>query len=98
MWLTVTFLTRPTKQENLKEFYRRVRPGGPGWRHIERELGLEPQSLARDLVGALGGAVFIYSSLFTLGKALLGFSMAEWLPFGVIAVISGAVTVACLRE
>lgn len=37
VWLPVTFLTRPAEKEHLKAFYRRVRPGGPGWRKIASE-------------------------------------------------------------
>ena len=32
VWLAVTFLTAPESAETLDRFYRRVRPGGPGWR------------------------------------------------------------------
>lgn len=37
VWLTVTFLTKPVEDEKLIEFYKRVRPSGPGWNRI-REL------------------------------------------------------------
>src|SRR5688572_11581233 len=31
VWLTVTMLTKPEDPRILEAFYRRVRPGGPGW-------------------------------------------------------------------
>lgn len=33
-WLFVTFLTPPEPEPHLVAFYRRVRPGGPGWKRI----------------------------------------------------------------
>ncbi|MFO7977056.1 MAG: sodium:solute symporter family protein, partial [Bacteroidales bacterium] len=38
VWLTVTFLTRPSSDEKLLAFYTRVHPGGPGWKHIAARL------------------------------------------------------------
>src|SRR5262249_44814143 len=34
VWLFVTFFTAPEPSEKLIQFYRRVRPGGPGWKRI----------------------------------------------------------------
>lgn len=36
--LVVTYLTKPVAREKLIAFYRKVQPGGPGWRHIEAEI------------------------------------------------------------
>ena len=33
-WVAVTFLTSPTDQSKLIEFYRLTRPGGPGWKPV----------------------------------------------------------------
>ncbi|MFH2096667.1 MAG: sodium:solute symporter family protein, partial [Bacteroidota bacterium] len=34
VWLIVTFLTPPSDEARLKEFYTRIHPGGIGWRRI----------------------------------------------------------------
>ena len=34
VWLLVTFLTRPTRKDTLLYFYKRIHPGGLGWRNI----------------------------------------------------------------
>ncbi|HTC24758.1 MAG TPA: sodium:solute symporter family protein, partial [Gemmatimonadales bacterium] len=39
VWLTVTLLTPPESPETLERFYRRVRPGGAGWRQVAGRLG-----------------------------------------------------------
>lgn len=38
VWVLVTFLTRPTDKTHLRAFYRRVYPGGRGWRKIAAEV------------------------------------------------------------
>lgn len=41
VWLAVTYATKPEPDETLDAFYLRVRPGGPGWRHVSERLGLD---------------------------------------------------------
>lgn len=38
-WLAVTAATRPVRREHLERFYRRVRPGGPGWAAVRAGAG-----------------------------------------------------------
>lgn len=73
VWLVVTYITRPTDEETLKNFYRRVHPGGIGWKKIA--------ALVPDVAGDTGygklfvdwiaGIVLVYSMLFGLGKLIL---------------------------
>lgn len=74
VWLTVTFLTRPTDEAILVSFYRRVHPGGMLWKRIAL---LAPEvrgdeGLGRLVVDWLAGVVLIYATLFGTGKLLLG--------------------------
>jgi Na+/proline symporter len=89
VWLAVTFLTRPESDETLFEFYRRVRPGGPGWERVRTALGMGPgDSLWPDFRDWLAGCVLVYASLFGIGKLVL----AQWGPaFGylLLAALSG---------
>jgi len=99
VWLAVTYLTAPTPPERLREFYERVRPGGRGWRHIERMFRLPPASGAgRNLLGVVCGAAFIYSSLFALGKILLGAPPIVWISLSILAFVSAAAMLWCLKE
>ncbi len=88
-WLVVTFLTPPVDQGTLHAFFRRVRPGGPGWGPVARELpGVERDTGMGGLfVDWLAGVVLVYSALFAVGKAILG----HWTTaaaFGVVAVLA----------
>src|SRR6056297_1478932 len=37
VWILITFLTKPTDTRKLTAFYRRVRPGGPGWEPLKAD-------------------------------------------------------------
>jgi Na+/proline symporter len=90
-WLAATFLTEPETPATLARFYRQVRPGGPGWRHIARELGEPPPARSGPLViDWIAGCVLIYASLFGIGTALL-YSVASALPYLLVAILAVAV-------
>lgn len=74
IWLVATYATAPTDDATLLAFYRRVRPGGPGWARLAR---MAPEVKAeKGLRGLLldwgAGVVLVYASLFATGAFLLG--------------------------
>ena len=72
-WLIVTACTAPDSEARLVEFYRRVRPDGPGWRPIAaRAGGPPPAPLGGLLVDWIAGCVMIYAILFGLGALVFG--------------------------
>ena len=42
IWVTVMYLTPPETPATLERFYRKVRPGGPGWNRQRVDLGERP--------------------------------------------------------
>ncbi len=70
-WLLVTFLTPPTDEQTLLRFYRKVRPGGPGWRSFLKRVGEKPEEekwdVPANLVNVLLGCAIVYSVLFSVG-------------------------------
>lgn len=88
VWLTVTYFTPATPDDKLEAFYRRVRPGGPGWRRIQQRLGYGPEPIAG---GALSwtnwvaGVISVYATLFALGKLIFG-PRLQALAFAAVAV------------
>jgi Na+/proline symporter len=74
VWLTVTLLTRPEREEVLLAFYRRVRPSPALWGPIARKaVDVSPR---RDglfnLVDWLSGVLMIYAFLFGVGRIIFG--------------------------
>ncbi|MDO8501022.1 MAG: sodium:solute symporter family protein [Gemmatimonadaceae bacterium] len=75
VWLTVTFMTSPEPDEVLTAFYRRVRPGGRGWRRIAEGAGFGAEGMeggALAWTNWIAGIVAVYSTLFGIGKLIFG--------------------------
>ncbi len=72
VWLTVTFLTKPDKEEKLKSFYKKVHPGGPGWKKTaEKTPEVKGDTgYLRLFVNWFTGSVMIMSTLFGIGKII----------------------------
>jgi Na+/proline symporter len=75
VWLAVTFLTRPEPDSVLDAFYRRVRPGGPGWRNVSARLGFGREAIPGGRLAWtnwIAGIVAVYATLFGIGKLVFG--------------------------
>jgi solute:Na+ symporter, SSS family len=75
VWLGVTFMTKPEPVATLESFYKRVRPGGPGWAGVSEGLGLGREPIpggALAWTNWLAGIVAVYGSLFGIGKLVFG--------------------------
>jgi solute:Na+ symporter, SSS family len=74
IWLAVTWLTPPTAAATLRDFYTRVRPAGPGWAHVRRELGglASTDDLLTALRGSVASCACVYAVLFGTGHLLMG--------------------------
>ncbi len=90
VWLIVTFLTPPEKEEVLIAFYKRVHPGGSLWGTIARKAGMPVArgSVSRDLIDWLCGVILIYSTLFGIGKLVFGQYGMGFL-FLIVAALTG---------
>lgn len=74
-WLVATFLTKPESDAVLERFYRRVRPGGPGWRAVAVRLGFGADRIpggALSWVNWAAGWLAVYGTLFGIGQLLVG--------------------------
>ncbi len=75
IWLVVTFITKPTDENVLVEFYRRVYPGGKLWKKISDkvpELKVNQIGFGKMFLNWFMGVVLVYSSLFGIGSLILG--------------------------
>ena len=90
-WLAVTYLAPATDRATLVNFFRLVRPAGPGWTSVAREAGVgaSPDSISQAMLGWVLGCAFVYSALFGAGSLLYG-RTAQFVVFLVVFVVSGA--------
>jgi Na+/proline symporter len=74
VWVSVAYLTPPTDHGTLVDFYRLVRPAGPGWSRVHADAGVgpSPDSFAHALLGWVLGCLFVYAALFGAGSFLYG--------------------------
>jgi hypothetical protein len=88
-WLLVTWLTPAEPMAHLAAFYRRVHPGGPGWRRVAAAVGdAEPAPLAGLALDWAAGCALVYGTLFGVGSALF-WSAGAALGWLVIAAVAG---------
>jgi Na+/proline symporter len=80
-WVSVTFLTRPTNERQLRSFYRLTRPGGPGWKAVIDRAAAAGEPIAAGetqwdvptgLMAMLAGCFAVYSALFAVGQLIYG--------------------------
>jgi SSS family solute:Na+ symporter len=90
-WLAVTFLTAPESRETLLAFYRRVRPSASLWTPIAREATdvVPVHDGLNNLLDWLAGCVFVYMTLFGVGKIIFGATL-EGVVFLVVAAAAAA--------
>jgi hypothetical protein len=85
VWIPAMLLTKPESDERLDAFYRRVRPGGPGWKRQQRRTGLAPaQNLGRDLLRVVAALFVLFGLLFGTGGLLFG----RWIHATVMTIIA----------
>ena len=85
-WLVTTRLTPPESDAVLDSFYRRVRPGGRGWRHVAIRTGFGPEPMAGGgmaWASWIAGVVAVYAALFGIGKLIFG---PVWLGVVLLAI------------
>ncbi len=97
-WIIVTLLTKPVKEETLRSFYTKIRPGGPGWQPVVDRARAENVELIKEadlkwdvptgIICMILGSISIYSILFTIGNLLYGNISQAGIFFALAAVSS----------
>jgi Na+/proline symporter len=101
LWVATAYFGPATDEAALLNFYRKVRPPGPGWSHIQALAKIPPAEAAADraaynfpmsLLGWFTGCITIWSALFTVGNLLYGRMDYFWAMFAVF-VVSGSILI-----
>ena len=95
-WLLVTIITPPSNMETLQNFYKKIQPGGPGWKKVIEESeskGItitgkkEKWDVPSGILCMLFGSISVYSILFGIGYILYS-QTTTGIIFLVISVLS----------
>ncbi|MDF1672000.1 MAG: Na+:solute symporter [Vicingaceae bacterium] len=71
IWIVITFITKPEKEETLKNFYQQVEPEG-AWNSIRKALSLPKQKsqIPALIISWISATTLTYSMLFMIGKLI----------------------------
>ena len=101
-WLTVTMITPPSSMDVLQNFYKKIQPGGPGWKKIVEESensGViisgkkEKWDVPSGILCMVFGSISVYSVLFGVGYILYSKTM-----LGLVFVVISAISVLLLMK
>ena len=101
-WLTVTMITPPSSMDVLQNFYKKIQPGGPGWKKIVEESensGViisgkkEKWDVPSGILCMVFGSISVYSVLFGVGYILYSKTT-----LGLVFVIISAISVLLLMK
>jgi solute:Na+ symporter, SSS family len=103
-WLLAAYFAPQTDRRVLMDFYLKVRPSGPGWNEIRRDIQFADDedeqtgdSMPLALIGWVSGCTAIWSALFTTGCILYG-RTGQALALGATFVISGLILLAVINK
>ncbi len=89
LWITALLVTPPESEATLDEFYRRVRPAGPGWQRQQESTGLLPvQNLGQDIQRVFAAILLLFGAMFAIGGFLLLQPLTGWV--SLIIAVGGA--------
>ncbi len=76
IWLSVTFITTADDNETLINFYKKTKPGGPGWSFIKKLDNIDNKAekwiVPSGILCMIFGCLMIYSALFSTGYLIYG--------------------------
>ncbi len=94
VWIAVTFLTSPEKEETLHRFYKQTQPGGPGWKVqqekaiAEGQIKFQEWSVPSGILAMILGAILVYGCMFATGNWIYGnYTLASGLTL--VVIVSG---------
>ena len=98
IWLFATFVTKPESKNVLRDFYKKIQPGGPGWKRVVDQAEMENVKIVSNsdqnwsvpsgIKAMLLGCIMIYSIMFATGYWIYSeFTYA--IPTTFVAIFSG---------
>ncbi|MDA0984276.1 MAG: Na+:solute symporter [Bacteroidetes bacterium] len=94
LWILVTIFTPSESKEVLRAFYKKIQPGGPGWKSVLEDAEKESITLSDSdagwtvpsgIIAMLLGCLMIYSIMFATGYFIYGdYQLA--LPLSALAI------------
>ena len=72
VWVTATYFTPSDEEKTLRNFVKKVKPGGPGWSKYTEEPSSAPWPVPRGVLCMTLGCIAVYGILIGVGQLLYG--------------------------
>ena len=72
VWIAATYFTPPDDEETLRNFVKKVNPGGPGWAEYSDGVSTEPWPVPNGILSMVLGCIAVYGFLLGVGQLIYG--------------------------
>ncbi|MGY8781102.1 MAG: sodium:solute symporter family protein [Fidelibacterota bacterium] len=72
VWILATYFTPPDDEETLRNFVKKVNPGGPGWAKYSDGISIEPWPVPKGILSMVLGCTAVYGFLLGVGQFIYG--------------------------
>ena len=72
VWIVATYLTPADDEQTLRNFVKKVNPGGPGWKKYSDGISTEPWPVPNGILSTVLGCVAVYGFLLGVGQLIYG--------------------------
>tara|TARA_B100000700_G_scaffold317371_1_gene408639 strand:- start:1945 stop:3678 length:1734 start_codon:yes stop_codon:yes gene_type:complete len=87
MWISATYFTPPENDQTLRNFVKKIKPGGPGWAKYSDGILSEEWPVPKGILSMFLGCTAVYGILFGVGQLIYGHNLPGLLIF-IISIIS----------
>ena len=88
VWIVATYFTPPDDDETLRNFVKKVNPGGPGWTKYSDGVSAEPWPVPKGILSMVLGCVAVYGFLLGTGQLIYSQNFSGLLLYGVAVAAS----------
>jgi Na+/proline symporter len=74
VWIAATYFTPPDDEETLRNFVKKVNPGGPGWAKYSDGVSTEPWPVPHGILSMVLGCTAVYGFLLGVGQLIYGYT------------------------
>jgi SSS family solute:Na+ symporter len=92
VWLSATFLSGQTEEKVISDFYKKIHPGGIGWKKFKKKYPevIQDSGYGKLFINWFAGVVLIYSVLYSSGRIIFGDYLVGFIGLA-IGLVSAAV-------
>ena len=88
VWVVATYFTPPDDEVTLRNFVKKVNPGGPGWVKYSDDISGKPWPVPKGILSMVLGCVAVYGFLLGVGQLIYGQTGSGFLICGLGAASS----------